>query len=73
MAGPPVEVQVRVNVGAVAFSSEVSWNCTEDTTTDPVEEIVVGCWDTSYVSVQIAPLKCCRSILEGSLTPYVGL
>ena len=49
MAGPPVEVQVRVNVGAVAFSSEVSWNCTEDTTTDPVEEIVVGCWDTSYV------------------------
>ena len=37
MAGPPVEVQVRVNVGVVAFSSEVSLNCTEDTTTFPVE------------------------------------
>ena len=24
MAGPPVEVQVRVNVGVVAFSSEVN-------------------------------------------------
>ena len=39
MAGPPVEVQVRVKVGAVAFSFDVSWNCTEDTTTSPVEEI----------------------------------
>ena len=26
MAGPPVEVQVRVNAGVVAFSSDVSWN-----------------------------------------------
>ena len=34
MAGPPVEVQVRVNVG-VAFSADVSWNCMEDTTTSP--------------------------------------
>ena len=29
MAGPPVEVQVRVNVAAVAFSSDVSWNWRE--------------------------------------------
>ena len=49
MAGPPVEVQVRVNVGVVALSSELSWNCTEDTTTYPVEEIIVGCWDTNCV------------------------
>ena len=39
MAGPSMEVQVRVNVGVVAFSSDVSWNCTEDTVTFPVREI----------------------------------
>ena len=39
MAGPPVEVQVRVNVGVVAFSSDVSWNCMEETKTFPLEEI----------------------------------
>ena len=38
MAGPPVEVQVRVKVGVEALSSEVNWNCTEETTTSPVEE-----------------------------------
>ena len=48
MAGPPVEVQMRVNVGVVAFSSELSWNCTEDTTIFPVEKIIVEHWNTNY-------------------------
>ena len=39
MAGPPVEVQARVNVGVGALSSDVSSNCTEDTVTLPVREI----------------------------------
>jgi len=29
VAGPPVEVQVRVNVEVVEFSSDVSWNWRE--------------------------------------------
>ena len=39
MAGPPVEVQVRVNVGVVAFSSDVSWNWRDITLGLPSAEL----------------------------------
>jgi len=39
VAGPPVEVQVRVNIGVVAFSSDidVSWNWREVMLSTPGE------------------------------------
>ena len=38
MAGPPEEVQVRVNTGVSAVSADVSENCTLPTFTVPVYE-----------------------------------